>query len=193
MVVGSGGTKDADAHDFVLSAHPAHPPLAMTTVTARLDLRDPNWLRLRWRIKGAGRLVVPQLSGRKRADGLWRTTCFELFIRPDGGDAYQEWNFSPSEAWAVYSFDGYRAKMTTQDVARPPVITWRGGASGLRLMDAAVPRAALPPLPWRYGMTAVLEEEGGCKSYWAAAHPDDKPDFHNAACFTGRHAAPLDP
>ena len=37
---------------------------------------------------------------------------------------------------------------------------------------------------WWIGLSAILEEKDGTKSYWAVAHPDgDKPDFHDAACF----------
>ena len=37
---------------------------------------------------------------------------------------------------------------------------------------------------WEFGLSAVLEETDGTKSYWAVAHPDgDKPDFHDAVCF----------
>ena len=39
-------------------------------------------------------------AGKGRADELWRTTCFELFLRPDGGRGYVELNLSPSERWA---------------------------------------------------------------------------------------------
>lgn len=183
-------TDDAQPDHAILAPHPAHPPLTVRSVAAMLDARDPHWLRLRWRIEGAQQLCVPRLTGRRRADELWRTTCFELFVQPEHGSSYQEWNFSPSQAWASYDFAGYRAGMTARAVLRPPVIAWRGGASGLRLVDVAVARASLPPLPWRYGLTAVLEEEGAQRSFWAAAHPAEKPDFHDPACFTGRLAAP---
>ena len=34
------------------------------------------------------------------------------------------------------------------------------------------------------GLSAILEEQDGTKSYWALAHPEgDKPDFHDPACF----------
>jgi hypothetical protein len=33
------------------------------------------------------------------------------------------------------------------------------------------------------GLTAVLEQTDGTKSYWALAHPPGKPDFHDPACF----------
>jgi hypothetical protein len=174
---------------FELVAHPAHPPLAVTGVSARLLALDANWLTLRWRVEGAARLVLPSLAGKGRADGLWQATCFELFVRPGGGEGYAEFNLSPSERWAVYDFDRYRDAMRDRPVAREPVCTARVGGSVV-LFDAAIPASALPPLPWAYGLTAVIEEEGGVKSYWAIGHRDDRPDFHHEACFAARLAAP---
>ena len=69
-----------------LLAHPDHPPLGVTRVEARILNSDSEWLRLRWRIEGIGSLVVPPFAGRGRADELWRTTCFELFLKPEGGE-----------------------------------------------------------------------------------------------------------
>ena len=54
-----------------------------------------------------------------------------------------------------------------------------------------IPRDLLPEGDCAMGLSAVIEEEGGIKSYWAVAHPDgDKPDFHDPACFAARLAAP---
>jgi hypothetical protein len=42
---------------------------------------------------------------------------------------------------------------------------------------------------WQLGLSAVLEEADGTKSYWALAHPPgDKPDFHHADCFAAQLA-----
>jgi hypothetical protein len=38
--------------------------------------------------------------------------------------------------------------------------------------------------PLHLGLSAVLEEANGRKSYWALAHPPGKADFHHADCFT---------
>ena len=73
-----------------------------------------------------------------------------------------------------------------------PVCTMRTGRA-LAIFDVALPAAGLPLLPWQYGLTAVIEEEGTHKSYWAACHPKSKPDFHDPACFTGELAAPKVP
>jgi hypothetical protein len=43
---------------------------------------------------------------------------------------------------------------------------------------------SLPPLVgWRLGLSAVIEETSGHKSYWALAHPPGRPDFHHSDCF----------
>ena len=39
---------------------------------------------------------------------------------------------------------------------------------------------------WEINLTAVLEEQDGTKSYWALAHPPEKPDFHMPDCFIGK-------
>ena len=177
---------------FDLIHHPAHPPRGVTGVAARILARDRRWLTLRWKVDGAGALVVPPFAGRARTDGLWQTTCFEMFVTSPGDAGYAEFNLSPSERWAAYDFTGYRAGMGERAVERPPVCTPRRGQSVL-IFDAAIPASALPPLPWHYGLTAVIEEEGGIKSYWAMAHPPEKPDFHDPACMAGWLAAPHAP
>ncbi len=174
-----------------LTPHPATPPLGVHTVEARIGNDDANWLQLRWKIEGSAQLVAARPAGRKRADELWRTTCFELFLQPDGAEAYTEFNFSPSEAWNAYDFDCYRAGMRERQVSRAPVLTMRPGTR-FAIFDAAIPRQLLPGVACAVGIAAVIEEIGGQKSYWAMRHPSgDAPDFHHSACFAGRLEAPL--
>jgi hypothetical protein len=156
-------------------------------VTARLT-PDGEWLRLRWRIDGAQRLVVPAFAGKGRADDLWRTTCFELFLRAPGTSGYTELNLSPSERWNAYDFAAYREGMSEHAFPREPSCTMRKGEA-MAIFDAAVPATALPSFPWHYAMTAVIEEEGGVKSFWALRHGAGQPDFHDATCFIGDLAA----
>lgn len=172
---------------FALLPHPDSPAVEVDAVEARISVSDPHWLSIRWKIARAGKIVVPPLAGRGRADGLWQTTCFELFVRQTEG--YSEFNFSPSERWAAYDFSAYREGMHERPVPRDPRCTWRGG-SRFAIFDAEVPLAALPPLPWKCGISAVIEEQGGIKSYWALAHPPGKPDFHHPACFAATLPAP---
>lgn len=165
-----------------LIPHPDKPPIAVTAIRARIVGITAHWLTLRWSIAGAGRIVLPVLAGKRRADGLWRHTCFEMFLQPAAGNAaYVELNLSPDEGWAAYDFTQYRQGMTERAMPRQPVVTARAGGETL-IFDAAVPIAGLPPRPWRAGLTAVIEETGGVISYWSQAHASGPPDFHQAAC-----------
>ena len=181
---------------FDLICHPAHPARAVTRLAARVLKLDANWLTVRWKVEGADQVVLPPFAGQARTDGLWQSTCFELFVKIPGAVGYAEFNFSPSERWAAYDFSGYRAGMGERDMPRAPLCTPRrstGGGRSVLIFDAAIPAGALPPLPWDYGLTAVIEEAGEVRSFWAIAHELDKPDFHNPACFAARLAAPEAP
>ena len=181
---------------FDLMPHPLHPPAAVRGVTAQVLGLDAQWLRLRWRVDGANALLLPSAAEASRADGLWKTTCFEAFLRSDvGGNAYVELNLSPSGRWNAYDFTAYRDGMAPRAVTNAPDVsmhdaTNEDGAAqraGVLVFDAVIPREALPPLPCSLGLCAVLEERGGVKSYWALAHPPQgAPDFHAAACFAAR-------
>jgi hypothetical protein len=177
---------------YPLQPHPAHPPTRVTGIDARIVGADANWLRLRWRVDGAQALVVPAFAGKGRADGLWQTTCFELFLMPRDGGSYCEFNLSPSERWAAYDFESYRDGMSGRPADREPQGTMRLGSS-FAIFDAAVPLSALPDDICRMNIAAVIEEQGGAKSYWALAHPPDKPDFHDPACFVAELPAPQRP
>lgn len=173
----------------LLIAHPDHPPVGITGVESRIIGRDANWLRARWRVEGSRQLVVPPFAGKGRTDDLWQTTCFELYLKPLGGEAYCELNLSPSERWNAYDFDGYRAGMRERPFPHEPECTIRLGSS-FAIFDAAIPLAGLPDQDCAMGLSAILEEQGGVKSYWALAHPEGKPDFHAPACFAVALAAP---
>ncbi len=169
-------------HELV--AHAAHPPLAIRSVEARVLSLTDNWLRVRWRIDGPQHLIIPPFAGKGRADNLWKTTCFELFMMPkDGTPGYSEFNLSPSERWAAYDFDDYRAGMTERPFPREPDCAMRTGQA-MAIFDVSLPRSQMHEPPCAIGLAAVLEERGGVKSYWALSHHKEEPDFHDPACFS---------
>jgi hypothetical protein len=127
----------------------------------------------------ATRFVIPPSEAAGRKDDLWRTTCFEAFLRGEG-EAYREWNFAPSGDWAAYDFASYRKGSSEPEVA-PPYIRMEDNMTWWTV-GATIAGDAEQSL--HLGLSAVLEEIDGTKSYWAVSHPEgDKPDFHDAACF----------
>jgi hypothetical protein len=132
-------------------------------------------------------LRIPSATAAARTDELWRHTCFEALVRTSPDESYYEFNFSPSSKWAAYHFSGYRSGMRVATEIGPPVIQTQANAASYTL-QVLLKLGLLPSLPgaapWRLGLSAVIEETSGRKSYWALAHPPGKPDFHRLDCFT---------
>lgn len=131
----------------------------------------------------AERFVIPALSEPWRADELWRTTCFEAFVGVAGAESYREWNFAPRGNWAAYDFSAYREGMEKSDVRSPPYIRMEDNFTWWTL-GATIALEA--DKDWDLGLSAVLEEKDGTKSYWALAHASEKPDFHARDCFIAK-------
>jgi hypothetical protein len=165
-----------------LIPHPSTPCDFVRSLTAQMQSRGAA-LRLTYAVAGdVQRVAVPESRPPARTDGLWRFTCFEIFLRPAGSAAYQEFNFSPSGEWAAYSFTGYRQGMKALAQPFPPRIECVRTQDSLEIeVDLHAPLLAHPNI--RAALAAVLQHGDGHVSYWALAHPAAKPDFHDAAGF----------
>ena len=169
-----------------LICHPTTPCEVIHRFEVRVS-RAGGKLSLRYSIEGnIARLCIPLPSSSRRADGLWRHTCFEAFLNGSGSAGYCEFNFAPSTEWAIYRFEVYREGMAAVENVEPPKIALYRDAHRLEL-DALIDLNHLPPLPevaeLRLGLCAVIEEEGGRLTYWALVHPQEKPDFHHPDSF----------
>jgi len=113
-------------------------------------------LNLRYSLSAdLSRLKTPALKPMRRADELWKHTCFEAFLRAATGTGYCEVNVAPSTEWAMYSFDDYRQGMKPTNVPQPPVIAVDRSAHGL-IVDVRLNLKVLPPSR-ALALTAVLE------------------------------------
>jgi len=134
----------------------------------------------------------PPLAIPDRMDGLWNTTCFEAFFAKRSG-GYVEFNFAPSRNWACYKFEGYREGMAPAlDLAAPNVFVEFSEHRFSLVAFVELADDLADPIE-NAGLSAVIEEAGGHKSYWAIAHPPGKPDFHHATCFAATLPAPEAP
>lgn len=128
-------------------------------------------------------LVFPPKRKTKFRNNLWEHTCFEAFIRPQGGTEYIELNLSPSTEWAAYRFDDYRKGMRAVPGGPHKVVStlWD---NRFELSVGVIMPSHWKDLRWRLNLSAILEGRNGTMSYWALAHPPGKPDFHDDTCFT---------
>jgi hypothetical protein len=168
-----------------LSAHPGAPASTAIAVAAAVERAGDALLFSYSLCAPADAVRLPAAAEPGRADELWKTTCFEAFIR-GAGESYVELNFSPSGKWAVYVFDGYRQGMRKLEMPLSPDVQTDSEPGQLTLTA----RVRLPDQFMRAtapnGLSAVIEELDGTMSYWALAHPDGPPDFHHPDCFAAK-------
>ena len=169
-----------------LIPHPQMPARAVDKVTAQLLGCHGRTLCVEWAVTPSENLLRPAQAEPVRTDGLWQSTCFELFLKSAESEAYFEFNFSPSFAWAAYQFDRYREGMRPLPLRSDPEITTSPPEAREWYFQSAefdVPEFLAGPM--MLSLTAIIEERSGTKSYWALAHPPEgPPDFHHHACFT---------
>jgi hypothetical protein len=165
-----------------LPPHPAAPagPVRVRACAARAG---GAVLHAGYALEGAlARVRLPGAGPAGFRDGLWRHTCFELFLKADGS-SYLEYNLSPQGAFAVYRFADYRVGRLALADAGPTSVALTRSAQALRF-EAELP---LPEefavLTLRAALAVVVEDEAGTLSYHALAHPAPAPDFHAAGAF----------
>jgi hypothetical protein len=173
---------DLPAADFKIAYHVARSVADLVTVE--------------FSVSGAvDALSLPPWSRALRADGLWNHSCFEVFIRPGDGAPYAEFNFAPTGGWAAYQFDATRVGMRNLAGIGDPIVEAESTDATYRLraqFDLGRIAEFSEAQIWQLGVSAVIEDKVGTKSYWALAHPPGKPDFHHNACFAQALKRPED-
>jgi len=170
-----------------LRLHPDSLCFAATHIEVEVARPRAGSLVFRYFVNGKiGDLRIPPVTSATRTEQLWQSTCFEAFIRSSANGAYYEFNFAPSTQWAAYGFSGYRSGMrVATEISAPPIEVQTSPT--LFTLQASLELDQLSTLPngdkWRLGLSALVEETNGRKSYWALAHPQGKPDFHHSDCF----------
>ncbi|RZJ36332.1 MAG: DOMON-like domain-containing protein [Brevundimonas sp.] len=176
---------------FDLLPHPDTLGSPLTAIRVRPHWSQGGRLTLSIFLEGdADKVRLPSRQEAGPADDLWMHTCLELFVKAgDGG--YYEFNFSPSGRWAAYRFKGYRDGMAKVLPARITGFGYRaepGLIGGHVELDLEGLVGIDLEAPLTVGVSAVIEDSDGRKTYWALAHPPGKPDFHHSSAFAGEIA-----
>lgn len=167
-----------------LVCHPATPAEFVQRLSVEVDSTVPGSLTLTYTLDGdIQELALPIEAEPVHTDGLWRHTCFEAFVHAPDGTAYTEFNFSPSGAWAAYSFTDFREGMTPLEIPVPQ-ISLKTSTERLILrvrLTAPVLVAGCP-----LALAAVTEDRDRQQSFWALHHPTSEPNFHHIDGFRAR-------
>ena len=172
-----------------LLRHPDSPSV-LQSLEVELVRLAPRRLLLRYFLgPGKDHIAWPIVPLKpRRLDQMWLHTCLEAFIRPEGEAGYYEINLLPSLHWAAYRFTDYRQGMRiAAEVDRPhgEPSAYDAPEDYAFSMTLELARAAALPVdrPWLIGLSAIVEDKKGGKSWWALRHPPGPPDFHHRDCF----------
>lgn len=184
-----------------LVCHPADDPLAVEAIGVRIDqgvnAHGQTVLSPVFDVVGDSRRILPgrlrplKAIARRPRDGLWTSTCFELFYRCAGQSDYYEFNGTASGHWAHYHFDDYRLGQSRVN-QQPDGMAMTASPAGFTF-SMTLPLAVDADQLVLIGLAAVIEHVGGMKSHWALRHPSPRPDFHHRDCFAVTLAAPNAP
>ena len=180
---------------LALTPHPGKSSVA-NSVTVQWEWHGERRLWLRYHVEAPlGQLELPTpVDEPEHTDGLWQTTCFELFLRVPGAHAYHEFNFSPSKDWAAYSFTDTRTGQAALALPDTPEIFSDASDSHFALEATVAMPSSLCDTALDGGLSAVIAEKVGLRSYWALHHPGPaNPDFHHPGCFVADLSPPLTP
>jgi hypothetical protein len=173
-----------------LICSPETPPLKAEHVDVEIRTAGYGRLFARYVVEcDTSILLLPEPREPVRSNHLWQTTCFELFVKRPDGERYLEYNFSPSSEWALYRFSDYRKGMAEEIAPRPRIICNYTDSHFALDAEFDLPDQWLEG-EFMLGISAVVEESEGRKSYWALAHPPGQPDFHHKDCFALKLEAP---
>ena len=171
---------------FMLSPHPSERAPPAVLLSASLDLKG-DIAHIIYELEGALEgLSLPLKCTASRGTDLWKTTCFEIFLKPHGALHYYEYNFSPSSMWDCLRFSDVRERSNPIFEFENPLV------DVIRHADCLTVSAhfELPkdirhnPKDLAIGISAVLQDKGGDCSYWALRHGTETPDFHDQQNFS---------
>ncbi|CAA6816502.1 MAG: Unknown protein [uncultured Sulfurovum sp.] len=131
-------------------------------------------------IKGAlETYVFPQKSQPQRANELWKSTCFELFLGNSQKEAYYELNFSSSLAWNFYYLRSYRAELQELKLLSEPKISVKENEEVFKIVfELETETFSFKDFDSYNVASVLLTKEHEC-TFWSLKAFTDVPDFHH--------------
>jgi hypothetical protein len=170
----------------ILTCHPATPCPFPIQLSSHTHFLADGTLQLHYTLQGnVDNISLPLQRLPTQTDNLWQHTCFEAFISTKQTTAYYEYNFSPSQQWAVYAFETYRQPIPHHPQDIPSIKVTQ--TPHQLILKATLAPALLPysedNKSLQLGLTAIIEHHDHSLSYWALNHPLATPDFHHRKGF----------
>jgi hypothetical protein len=129
-----------------------------------------------------GSYIFPKAQKMRRADELWKATCFELMLANDD-EAYYELNFSPSLAWNFYILDSYRGEPKEIAFKEEPHISFSHKNDEFHIVFELESKAINFEKFKYYNLATILLTKEKERTFWTINHFKTQPDFHDKKSF----------
>ena len=140
---------------------------------------DSNKIFLHFKITGILKnYQFPKRDKFKRADELWKATCFELFLANSKIQSYYEINISPTLHWNIYRLAKYRAEPKELMVSNEPLIELREDKKHYEI-DFELECKELDLAEFdQYNLAVILLNRENEREFWTVNPVGESPDFH---------------
>lgn len=154
------------------------------TVEGTLILNS-NKLSLHFKISGALKSYsFPKKEKLKRANELWRATCFELFLANSKTKIYYEINISPTLHWNIYRLETYRAEPKELIVSSEAIIKIREDEQSYEInFELECKELDLAEFD-QYNLAVILLNNQNEREFWTIRPMGKSPDFHDRDGFS---------
>ena len=143
-----------------------------------------NKISLHFKITGVLKnYQFPQIDKLKRANELWKATCFELFLANSKTKIYYEINISPTLHWNIYRLETYRAEPKELIVSSEPLIEIREDEESYEIdFELECKELNLAEFD-QYNLAVILLNIENEREFWAVNLVGESPDFHDRGRF----------
>ena len=159
----------------------ANNDIANLQIESTLIIKEHK-VELSFIIKGAlAEYIFSKKVEHKRANELWKATCFELFLANSKKEVYYELNFSSSLAWNFYYLESYRADVVEVTNVFSPQIevhtTNNSFKTSIELEFENIEEFDL------CNVACIVLNKNKERTFWSMKHQNSVADFHDRENF----------
>ena len=162
----------------------SHTSIDNVSITSTLNI-FPKKVHLTFMLNGEIKnYIVPNKEKLKRANELWKTTCFELFLANSKEEKYYELNISPTLAWNFYTLSEYRAvpKEVAEEIE--PLIMSRRDEENYEITFELESKTVNFEAFDTFNLACILLSNAKKRTFWSLNPQHGLPDFHNQQSFS---------
>ena len=149
------------------------------TIEASLSLTSQQ-LELSFLLQGVGdHYLFERESQAKRADELWRATCFEAFVKNLNSKEYWELNIAPNGSWNLYRFSDYREDMQEESRVLTPKVLFKQERDKVRVSIKVDFMEKLFDERVDFNLALILLDMEGKRHFFTLNPKEGVADFHD--------------